>query len=175
MPFSNGSVYINGTEHKFVNNGINLTLAPGKYNVEIYNGTTLYKTLNVSLSAGKYLPLNVAKKYNVTFTEKGPLSKLVSPSVTWYVNLSNGQSFKSTNSTIAFIEANGTYKFTVCANLNYTSNIESGAFHVNGNNATKSIAFSKPSSIGIIALITLTGIVAVAAGSAAFVILRKKK
>ncbi len=249
MPFSNGSVYINGTEHKFVNNGINLTIAPGKYNVKIYDGTTLYKKLNVSLSAGEYLPLNVAKKYNVTFTETGlpsgttwyvnltngqsfkstnstitfieangtysytistankiyrsdsyagsftvngkPVSKNVAfsgvtynvtftetglPSgTTWYVNLTNGQSFKSTNSTITFTEINGTYKFAVSADLNYTSNIVSGTFHVNGSNATKSIAFSKSPGIGIIDIIALTGVVAVAAGSAAFVIFRKKK
>lgn len=254
MPFSNGSVYINGTEHEFVNNGINLTIAPGKYNVKIYNGTTLYKTLNVSLSAGEYLPLNVAKKYNVTFTETGLLPKLLSPPVVWYVNLSNGQSFKSinstitfieangtysytistankiysslslsgsftvngtsvsknvsfskviynvtfketglpsgttwyvnltdgrsyrsTNSTITFTEANGTYKFTVSADLSYISNIASGKFHVNGSNATKSIAFSRSSGTSIIDIITLTGVVAVAVGSAAFVIFRKKK
>ena len=46
--------------------------------------------------------------YQVTFTENGL------PSGTkWYVNLSNGQSFSGTGTTITFNEPNGTYSYTI--------------------------------------------------------------
>ncbi len=37
-PFSSGSISVNGTEYSFVKHEVNLTLAPGEYNLSIYNG-----------------------------------------------------------------------------------------------------------------------------------------
>ncbi len=247
MPFSNGSVYINGTEHRFIDNDINLTLGPGEYDLKVYNKNELYKTLTINLTAGEYLPLNVARKYEITFTESGlpsgtiwyvnltdgnsyksnnntitfngingtynytiaTLNKIykpshssgsftvkgavVSESVTfkevaykitftesglpsgtiWYVNLTDGNSYKSNNNTITFNEINGTYNFTVSTDSNYNANITSNSFTVNGNNMNEVIAFSHHT--GITGIITLIAVVAVAVGFAGFIILRKRK
>ncbi len=76
--------------------------------------------------------------YTVAFTESGLPS-----GVTWYVNLSNGQSFLSTNSTITFKEPNGSYSYTVAtANKNYAESISSGTFTLNGANVQLSVTFS---------------------------------
>ncbi|MGC8701304.1 MAG: hypothetical protein ACP5R3_06840, partial [Thermoplasmata archaeon] len=85
--------------------------------------STTYKVANIIVGNYVYVPLpqsgtiavgwsdisiNIvfAKKtlYTVTFTETGLPS-----GTTWYVNLSNGQSFSGTGTTITFSEPNGTY------------------------------------------------------------------
>jgi YVTN family beta-propeller protein len=48
--------------------------------------------------------------YAVTFTESG-----LSAGTEWWVNLTNGQSFSSTTTTVAFSEPNGTYSYTASA------------------------------------------------------------
>ncbi|MFP3257693.1 MAG: YncE family protein, partial [Candidatus Nanopusillus acidilobi] len=75
--------------------------------------------------------------YTVTFTETGlPNGTL------WYVNLSNGQSFSSTNNTITFTESNGTYNYTIATvNKIYAPSPSSGTFTVNGANVNFIIRF----------------------------------
>ncbi len=140
MPFSNGYVYVNGTEHRFINNDINLTIAPGKYNVKIYNGKILYKNLTVNLSSGEYLPLSVARKYNVTFIETG-----LPEVTTWYVNLTNGmKSGAITGKSYSFLLANETYNYTISTeNKIYKPLKSSGTLTVNDKNLTENIKFTK--------------------------------
>ncbi len=142
MPFSSGSLYINGTVYKFVDNGINLTVAPGEYRLEIYDKTTLYETLTVDLGAGEYLPLHIAKKSNIVFTETGLLV-----GTTWYVNVteSTGQVFleSSTINTISLTLVNGSYRYTVStSNKIYEPSRSSGSFTVIGAGVYRSITFS---------------------------------
>lgn len=65
--------------------------------------------------------------YMVTFDENGlPAGNI------WYVNLSNGQSFSSSNGTVTFSEPNGTYSFILStADKNFTP-LGDGSFIVNG-------------------------------------------
>jgi len=81
--------------------------------------------------------INIAPTYNVNFEEIGL------PSGTkWYVNLSNGLSFTSTNSTITFKEPDGTYSYTIGTNNQmYEPKISSGTFAVNGTNVQILITF----------------------------------
>ena len=79
--------------------------------------------------------------YTVTFTESGLPS-----GTSWYVNLSNGQTFKSTTSTLSFSEPNGTYSYTVGAISGYTVSSSTGSVTVNGANLTKTITFASIST-----------------------------
>ncbi|MHB1623374.1 MAG: beta-propeller fold lactonase family protein, partial [Cuniculiplasma sp.] len=75
-------------------------------------------------------------KYAVTFTETGLPS-----GITWYVNLSNGQSFSSTGTSISFSEPNGTYAYSI-ATVNKSWHSNGSSFTVNGPSAPQSITFS---------------------------------
>jgi hypothetical protein len=76
--------------------------------------------------------------YTVTFTESGLPS-----GTTWYVNLSNGQSYSSSTNTIKFNEANGTYSYTIAtSNKEYAPAEYSGSFIVDGAPLSESITFN---------------------------------
>jgi hypothetical protein len=76
--------------------------------------------------------------YNVSFVETG-----LPPGTIWYVNLSNGQSFKSMTNTITFTEPNGTYSYTITTeNKNYAPSPSSGTFTVKGENVNITVTFS---------------------------------
>ncbi|MEM1756026.1 MAG: S8 family serine peptidase, partial [Thermoplasmata archaeon] len=84
---------------------------------------------------------------SITFTE----SELPS-GTTWYVNLSNGQSFSSTTNTITFNEPNGTYSYKVeTANKNYNPFPMNGTLNPNNNNIT--IHFKNSGYLGYLFLI----------------------
>jgi hypothetical protein len=75
--------------------------------------------------------------YTITFTESG-----LPAGTTWYVNLSNGQSFSGTGTTITFSESNGTYLYMISVtDKNYNPLPSSGKFIVNGYNINISIIF----------------------------------
>jgi len=80
----------------------------------------------------------VLDTYSVTFTENGLPS-----GTTWYVNLSSGQSFSGTGTTITFSEPNGTYSYTIATmNKSYAPSSSSGSFTVNGANVNIAITFT---------------------------------
>ncbi|MFP3257695.1 MAG: YncE family protein, partial [Candidatus Nanopusillus acidilobi] len=103
------------------------------YETERFGSTTVFSDVEVIKT--------VDFKYTVAFTETGlPNGTL------WYVNLSNGQTFSSTNNTITINEPNGTYSFTVATvNKSYKSpdysSPNSGTFTVNGANVNFIIRF----------------------------------
>lgn len=108
-PLSRGVVYINGTPHSFLGRDINLTIGPGSYQLKIYNGSILYRELNVTLSAGEYLPLNIVK-YQVEFTETGL------PTYNGWVLDVNGTSineYANPGVPIVFNLSNGAYNYTI--------------------------------------------------------------
>jgi|GEM_PF-2321781 len=81
---------------------------------------------------------NFIELYKITFVETGLPS-----GTTWYVNLSNGQSFSGTGTTITINEPNETYSYTVATvNKNYAPSPSSGSFTVNGANVNISITFT---------------------------------
>ena len=74
-------------------------------------------------------------EYPVTFDETGLPS-----GTTWYVNLTNGQSFLSSSSNLTFSEPNGSYTYSVAsANPGYAA--PGGSFVVNGSAVTKAVTF----------------------------------
>jgi len=77
--------------------------------------------------------------YKVTFTETG-----LPAGTKWYVNLSTGQSFSSTNNTVIFNEPNGSYGYGIASsNKNYAPSSYSGTFTVNNANVSVAITFNR--------------------------------
>lgn len=76
-------------------------------------------------------------QYSQTFEEKGLPS-----GTTWYVNLSNGQSFSSSTSTILLNLVNGTYPYTI-GTTNKIFSASGGTLTVSGNTVHESVTFSK--------------------------------
>src|SRR5208283_2109110 len=74
--------------------------------------------------------------YSATFTESGLTS-----GTTWYVNITGGQSYNSTGSTISFSEPNGTYDYTV-ATMDKEYSSAGGSFPVNGAAVAESVTFT---------------------------------
>jgi hypothetical protein len=80
-----------------------------------------------------------AINYSITFNE----NNLPSGS-NWYVNLSNGQSFSSSSSTISFSEPNGTYSYAVStSDKTYSLLSSTGNFTVNGSSISESVIYYK--------------------------------
>ena len=122
------------------------------YSLLLTNGSYSYK---VSTSDKKYSPspssgsftvngASVSKSvtfakvtYTLTFTESGLPS-----GTTWYVNLSNGQTYSSTTGTLSFTEPNGTYSYTA-ATTDKLYSAPGGTFTVNGQSQSLSVAFHK--------------------------------
>ncbi len=103
-------------------------VSPGFYSGNTQNSSSKDGLLSQSSS-----------RYNVTFTETGLPS-----GTTWYVNLTNGNSYNTTSSTIAFNETNGTYNYTISTvNKIYRPDSYAGAFTINGSNVSQAIAFKE--------------------------------
>ena len=100
-----------------------------------YTGTSASHT--ITMSAPITETAIFGELYAITFTEKAL------PSGTeWFVNLSNGQSFNSTTSTITFNEPNGTYAYGI-ATIDKSWSSNGGSFTVNGASVSQSIALTE--------------------------------
>jgi hypothetical protein len=100
------------------------------------NGSYAYVTLP---NLDKVSRIMIATPYNIKFMETGLPS-----GTSWSVNLANGESFKSTNSSIFFIEANGSYQYTLSTvNKDYSPEQFSGVLDVKGSNININVVFKE--------------------------------
>ncbi len=91
----------------------------------VVKGTRVYVSVSFAVS-----------QYAVTFTESGL------PSATmWWINLTNGQSFHSTTTTIAFGEPDGTFVYSA-ATQDKSLNASGGTFSVSGAAVSKMVIFA---------------------------------
>ncbi len=124
-------------------------------NVSVIGGTKVVATIPVGISPGLaaydsgdgyvYVPnglsdtvsvIGLIYTYPVTFAESG-----LPPGASWSVTL-NAATNASTNSTITFARANGTYHYAVATVPGYTTSRSSGVVTVNGTGVTRAIPFS---------------------------------
>jgi hypothetical protein len=137
------SVTLNGTTKSSTTNTITFSEPNGKYSFTIATANKSYVSVPSSGTfavngANVNIGITFTRAYIVTFIESG-----LPPGTVWNVNLSNGQSFSSTNNTITFNEANGTYSYTVAtSNKEYAPAQYSGSFIVNGMPVSESITFN---------------------------------
>ena len=130
--------------------------------VQEHNGTYSYiiatanKSFRPSPNAGKFVVngASVAESvtillvtYSVKFSETGLPS-----GAKWFVNLTNGQGFSSTTSSVSFSEPNGSYAYTISTSYGeYSPSPSSGSFTVNGNSYSNSIKFTPvQQAVGVI-------------------------
>lgn len=119
---------------------ITTVLVNGTYSYSVGVANATYSAPGGSFTVnGSSLSLPVAfseSTYSVTFTEVGRPS-----GTTWYVNLTDGQSYGSKNSTISFKEPNGSYTYRLTQFKGYTSTPSSGSIRVNGANAYQFVIY----------------------------------
>jgi hypothetical protein len=84
--------------------------------------------------------------YEVTFTEAG-----VPAGLTWYVNLTNGQHFSSSTTTLSFSEPNGDYAYMIGGTLQFPKYYSAapGTFVVNGSPVAIHATFSQARQVVI--------------------------
>ena len=113
----------------------------------IYTISTVDKIFRPSYTGrftvqGKPVPENVtfAKlSYKVTFGESGLPS-----GTTWYVNITGGNDYSSSNSTISFYSTNGTFTYVISRPpLNYVLPVSSGVFTIDGKAVTVQIVYDR--------------------------------
>jgi uncharacterized lipoprotein NlpE involved in copper resistance len=134
----------NGQSFSSSTNTITFNEPNGTYS---YTIATVNKSYSPSPSSGTFTVngsnVNIGITFNlvtytVTFTENGLPS-----GTTWYINLSNGQSYSGTGTTITFSEPNGTYSYTIATvNKSYAPSPSSGTFKVSGSNVNVGITFT---------------------------------
>ena len=87
----------------------------------------------------KYSPAgSVPSYYTVEITESG-----LPEGTGWYLNLTNGQVFHSSSSTITFRELNGTYSYSTASVTGYNGIPPSGSLTVNGHSVSQTITFTQ--------------------------------
>ncbi|MEM4066306.1 MAG: thermopsin family protease [Candidatus Micrarchaeaceae archaeon] len=131
---SSGYVMVNNTRYNFVGGDANVTLAAGTYKIEVYrsNGSLIYQA-NETLAAGDYKSLSAISTYKVTFVSSG-----LPTGATWQLNISNGQSFKSSATNISVDLANGSYEYNASSGGKY---LAAGIFNVSGAGETVYVVF----------------------------------
>lgn len=167
-----------------LSNGVSLSTTSSSITASFVNGTYtyLYASANPNFkgSSGTFTVNGATQTVTAQFTEYFQVSfnETGLPSgTTWYVNLTNGQSYKSTSSVINFMEDNGTYHYTVASTAaGYTVSNSTGNLTVSGSADHVSVAFTAPPTkttssglstldyaiIGVVvAVIVIVGVVAV--------------
>jgi len=77
--------------------------------------------------------------YSITFTESG-----LPASTKWFVNITSGNSYLSTASSITLPAGNGTYSYTVATNnKEYAPSSATGSFTVSGSAVSESVTFTE--------------------------------
>ncbi len=129
-----GYVLVNSTKYNFVGGDANLTIAPGTYDVKVYNSKgTLLVQKNETFTAGGYRFLSTSSTYRVTFMSSG-----IPSGATWYLNLSDGTSMHSASQNLSTNLTNGSYTFNASSGGTYRA---SGSFNVSGADMTVDVVF----------------------------------
>ncbi len=81
-------------------------------------------------------PNIICNSYGISFTESGLPS-----GTTWFVNLTNGESYHSSTNIIDFSEPNGSYNYAIGDTMDYYPYPESGIISVDGSYVSMNITF----------------------------------
>ncbi len=107
-------------------------LTPGGFSAHPSSGTVSIQGTSANVQIA-FSP----QTYAVTFAESG-----LPQGTTWFVNLTNGQSFKSSTSSMTFNEPNGTYVFMTGSSAgNYYPVPATGTFVIVGSGASVNISW----------------------------------
>ena len=157
---TNWSVALGGSMSSSTSSTVTIHVVNGSYaftvgNVPGYTASPLSGSLTVNdapvSQAVTFSPLP-PDQYSVVFTESGLPS-----GATWSVTL-GGQSLSSVGTTIAYVEPNGTYAFTVGEEKGFTATPASGNLIVSGSSNVTSITFTPVVPINFAVSFTETGL-----------------
>ena len=121
----------------------NLYLPNGTYNYSIYSSDKNYLNRNESGSMivnGSSLTIKISFSpilFRMSFVESG-----LPKGSSWSVNLTGAYQKNSTNDTVIFDVANGTYDFTIANSSGYASYPSQGSVDVNGKSTLNYVTFS---------------------------------
>ena len=143
------SVTLNGTSESSTSGTITFSLPNGTYSytVSSVSGYSVSPSSGSITVSGKnfnqaitFTPTTTSvSKYTVTFTETGLPS-----GTTWYVNVTGGNDYSSSNRTISFYSTNGTFTYVLSRPpLNYVLPVSSGDFTVDGKAVTVQIVYDR--------------------------------
>ena len=139
------SVTLNGVTNTSTSSTIVLMEPNGSYTFSVsttnpaYGPSAATSTFTVKGAAQSVSVSFTPLTFTVTFTETGLPS-----GTTWYINLSDGKSLSSTNSTITVSLTNGTYNYTASSS-GYKQ--KTGSITLNDNSVTVTVAFEKLSTV----------------------------
>ena len=137
------NITLSGRHFSSDSNMISIQLTPAEYAYSATNSNGSYLPVKGTFDVSSNMIVSVQfpeKMYKVTFTETGLPS-----GATWYLNLTNGQSFMNNTSNISFSEPNGSYAYTISSaeGRTYSSSMSSGTFQIAGFSYSSSVVFSE--------------------------------
>lgn len=131
----------NGQSISSNNTAVSTSLVKGTYTYTLASANKTYISQGGSFLVNgteTHVNLNFNQTYSVTFHASS-----IAPGTVWFVNLSNGESFFSSASSISFVEPNGTYRFTASSsNKTYSPSPSSGNFSVHGSIVAETVTFN---------------------------------
>ena len=142
LPNSQWGLNISGSIYTSDNGTLSVYMSNGTYHYSIFLGNNIYTpsiatgtfTVNGSI-VKEYVKFNPVN-YTITFKETG-----LSSGTSWSVNF-NGVNYSSTSNSIAVMEHNGTFNYTVNTISGYTVSPAHGTFNINGNVKQINITFT---------------------------------
>ena len=137
---------LNGTDIQ-ISGGVWSSICSAVYQVNStgsYNICATYSSTDGGITSYVLVIGQVNNDYSTSFYETG-----LPAGTTWYVNLTGGQSFSSTTSSVSFSEPNGTYAYTIAtANKYYVPSPSSGSVTISGYPVSVNIQFTNVSEAG---------------------------
>ena len=144
-----GTLIVNSTSYQFTGNRINLTLKPGPYNVQLWQGSTEVMSGSYTLLKGNTL-LVMYNEYIANFYEEN-----LPPDTFWNITV-NGLTYYSYTKTIAVPLTTGTYTFSIGKIYGYSDITSSGSLTVGSSNVSVEISFFQSEKL-IAGALTTTG------------------
>jgi hypothetical protein len=138
--------------HVYLSTGLSLSSSRDSISVNLVNGSYSYSvgtyqgfssspqtgTLIVSGPSHSAVLITFTQvTYLVTFSETGLPSGM-----SWYLNFSNGSSYKISSASTSFELPNGTYSYVISNISGFSVEPSSGSVIISGNQATVSVAFT---------------------------------
>jgi Thermopsin len=136
---SSGNLSFGGSNVTYTGSEANVTLAPGTYEVVLWNGTEAVAWANVTLSPGEYLPLTLTPApltHPVDLVATGLPAK-----VGWSIVI-GATPYLSAGGTIALDLLDGTYDYRIVPVPGYTVPSYQGSFTVSGRSVNLTVTWS---------------------------------
>ncbi len=141
LPFAAGTAKVNNATYNFTGYALNLTLAPGKYSVELTSDGGKTNSANFMISAGKTYDIGNAtfsKKYKVNLS-----TVHLPPGTPWSVTTQNGSVYNFSMAVGSLELTNGTYSLIISGSNGFVYNGSDVNFTISGSGRNLTVYFSE--------------------------------